>query len=327
MAGTVDAMKIKVLEKDTPVLLGKGGPSSAGWHGIEKILLCQKEYQYNVVRGIHKPMEYNPDYFTVGSLFHAGRATWFASKFDTSDKTWRRIIKAVREDAEAQKLPATLKAEKQALVYLQEYMNHWKLRPKPRPIACEYLLGPAKLKPDDPFYMFRTAKLDDVGYYPEAGDQLCIGESKTTGASISDCILQYKLHGQPILQFMLWKAAEQGEATYGPVAGTVLDITQKGYGRPSKFARAFIPFEPRVLEWFHKTMSKALGDAAKIDWNTDVHRNIAACTRMGGRGRVECDYQAICSMGRSATTHYVMKDGSSLAKWKPNGEQKVPPWA
>ncbi len=309
------------------VLLGKGGASEAGWHGIEKIALCEKEYQYGQVRGIKRPSEFNPDHFSVGSIFHAGRARWFSRNFATGAKTWRLIKEACEEEAQNMELPVTFKATKQALVYLTEYIEHYRMLPKPRPIAAEYLLGPAKFKPSDPLYMFRTARLDDVSHYDEAAGQLCIGESKTTGAGIQDVVTQYKLHGQPLLQYMLWKVAPQGEAMHGPVAGTVLDITKKGYGgKKCQFSRVFVPFEPRVLEWFHNTLSHYLKRAAQIDWNTPTVRNIAACTRMGGRGRVSCDYIDLCSYGRSATIHYVMKDGSSLTKFKPDHERKEAPW-
>lgn len=319
-------MKILVNPKDVAVLLGKGGPSDAGFHYIEAISRCEKEYQYGL-RGVRIPTEYNPDHFSVGSIFHAGRARWFSLRFDTSPKAWRLIREACAEEADGMDLPVTFKAERMALGYLAEYVAHYSLLPKPKPIAAEYLLGPAPLKPDDPFFMFRTAKLDDVSHYAEAGGKLCIGESKTTGASISDCIQQYMLHGQPLLQFILWNAAKQGRATYGDVAGTILDVTQKGYGgKKCKFARHFIPFEPRVLEWFTKSMRGYLRDAAKIDWNSYARRNFSSCTRMGGRGRVACTYRDLCMFGKSATSKYVLKDGRSLRSWRPTDEQTVPPW-
>lgn len=309
------------------VLLGKGGASAAGWHKIEKILLCETEYKLAVVRGIRRPQEYNPDHFSVGSIFHAGRARWFSLKFSTSASSWQKIRDACDQEAQEMQLPVTFKASKQALVYLTEYIEHYRMLPKPRPIAAEYLLGPCKLRPSDPLYMFRTARLDDVSYYDEAAGQLCIGESKTTGSSIGDTVLQYQLHGQPILQYMLWKAAEQGEKTWGPVAGTILDITQKGYGgKKCKFSRVFIPFEQRVLDWFHKTMTHYLKRASEITWNSDTIHNIAACTRMGGRGRVACDFQSLCVGGRSATINYVQADGSSLTRFKPTDERWVRPW-
>ena len=308
------------------VLLGKGGPSEAGWHMIEALMHCEKEFQFKL-RGIAKPMEYTPNHFAVGSIFHARRAMWFARQFSTSPKTWRKIKHACEQEALAQKLPVSFKAGKIALTYLQQYIEHWKLRPKPRPIAAEYLLGPCTLRPSDPLYAFRTAKLDDISYYHEAAGQLCIGESKTTSGSIQDCVKQYELHGQPVLQFMLWKAAKQGEAMHGKIAGTILDITKKGYGaRRCSFARVFIPFEQRVLDWFGDAMVKYLKRKEEIKWNSKVDRNITSCTRAAGRGRVDCDYKALCTEGKSASIHYVMADGSSLMKHKRTEEQWVRPW-
>ena len=309
------------------VLLGKGGPSEAGWHGIEKISLCEQEYLYNVVRGIKKPSEYNPDHYSIGSIFHAGRARWFSRRFATGAKTWRLIKEAMEREAEQMELPVSFRATKMDMAYLVQYIDHYRLLPKPDPVAAEYLLGPAKFKPDDPLYMFRTARLDDVSRYDEAAGQLAIGESKTTSGTIGDCVTQYKLHGQPILQYMLWKAAPQGEAMHGPVVGTVLDITKKGYGaRKCTFSRVFVPFEPRVLEWFHRTLSHYLKRAAQIDWNSKVTRNVAVCSRMGGRGRVSCDYLDLCMYGRSGTIGYVMKDGSSLQHFKRTEEKRALPW-
>lgn len=310
------------------ILLGKGGPSSAGFHAIQAITYCPKEFQLDVIRQIHVPVEYNPDHFSVGSIFHAGRARWFSLAFATGAKAWRQIQAACWEEYEAQKLPVTFKAHRIALTYLSEYIEHYSLLPKPKPIAAEYLLGPAALKPDDPLYMFRTAKLDDVSRYPEHGMELCIGESKTTSGSISDCIKQYELHGQPILQYILWTLSKQGEATHGPVAGTILDVTQKGYGgRKCQFRRHFIPFEPSVVSWFKKSMRGFLKDASKIDWNSYARRNFSSCTRMGGRGRVDCTYKKLCTYGRGASSSYVIgPDSKRLGSWKPTEGRETPPW-
>ncbi len=320
---------MKIFDSKThKVLEGVGGPSEFGFHMIQSISMCHKEYQLSHERQIHVPTEYNPDHFSVGSIFHAGRARWFGRKFGTGARDWRSIRDACGEETERQRLPVTFKAERIALVYLQEYISHYSLLLKPKPIATEYLLGPAPLKPDDPFYMFRTAKLDDVSHYAEAGGALCIGESKTTGAGIQDCINQYTLHGQPLLQYVLWQAAEQGLATWGPVAGTILDITKKGYGgRPSTFARHFIPFEPRVLKWFTKSMRGFLSDANKIDWNSYARRNFSSCTRMGGRGRVACTYRDLCMFGKAAASKYRYGEtGERLTSFTATKKQWANPW-
>src|SRR6185369_15921944 len=113
-------------------------------------------------RGIHKPLNQTPDAFGIGSLHHAGRARWFSLRFATDDSAWASIRQAVDEEAERQKLPVSVKARQQALAYLDEYVNHWSKRPRPSPIATEYKVGPAPLQPDDPFFLWRTARLDDV---------------------------------------------------------------------------------------------------------------------------------------------------------------------
>lgn len=310
------------------VLLGKGGPSSHGFHYIEAIARCPKEYQFSRIRNIRRPNNFTPDHFSVGTIFHAGRAKWFSLRFATSPKAWAKIKLACEEAEAEEELPVSFRASKLALTYLAEYVDHYSMLPKPEPIAAEYLLGPAPLKPDDPFYTYRTAKLDDVSVYPEAGNVLCIGESKTTGAGIQDCINQYTLHGQPLLQYVLWKTAKQGAATHGPVAGTILDITKKGYGgKRCQFARHFIPFEPAVIAWFVKSMKGYLKMADKMDWNSYARRNFASCTRMGGRGRVACDYRDLCMYGRNATGQFVMgKKGESLASWRPTETQWRNPW-
>lgn len=307
-------------------MLGESGPSQAGWHQVETFLRCPKEYQFAHTRGISTPVAQEPDYFVVGRLVHAMRARWFSLRFRVDDEALQLIDKACDEEIENGKLPASLKAIQQAKVYFLEYRTHWAKRPKPSPVAAEYLLGPAPLAPDDPFFLFRTARLDDVSRYPEAGDALCIGESKTTSTSVNDCVNQYTLHGQPLLQAHLWKMAPQGEKTFGPIKGVMLDVIVKGYGKPSQFARVFIPVTDHALEWFIKNMRAQLRAAASVDWNSDVPRNIGMCTRLVGRARVACPYRDLCSHGRSASIKYVLRDGSSLLTWKQDNEHKVAPW-
>ncbi len=144
------------------ILLGEGGASPAGWHSIESIFRCGKEFQLREVRKIHKPYEYNPDHFTVGSCFHAGRARWFSLNFDAGSEAMVAVRAAVIEEAQKLELPSRATAIASALDYLTQYIAHYQMQPAPRPLAAEYLLGPAPFKPDDPFYMFRTARLDDV---------------------------------------------------------------------------------------------------------------------------------------------------------------------
>lgn len=309
------------------VLLGEGGASAQGFHSMMSILECPKEYQFKERRGIVVPVEYNPDHFSVGSIFGAGRAKWFALKFRTDAKAWRLLKTAMEEEQDKQQLPVHFKAIRYAMTYMQEYVEHYSMRPLPKPIAAEYLIGPAPLKPDDPFYQYRTARLDDVSEYPEAAG-LCIGEAKTTSGSIYDLINKYTLHGQTLLQYTLWKAAKEGEATYGPAAGTILDIVKKGYkGVRSQFRRHFIPFEPYVLKWFAQSMRGYLSDMEKIKWDGYARRNFGSCTRAGTRGPLPCEYRDLCIYGRAAAGQYVFKDSQKiLTKWKPKPGKETPPW-
>lgn len=310
------------------VMLGEGGPSSHGFHALQSIFYCKKEFQLKERRKITRPQEFTPDHFSVGSIFHAGRARWFSLRFRTDNKAWRKVKNAMDEEAAKFELPTTFKAQRLAQTYLAQYIEHWSMRPLPEPIAAEYLLGPVALKPSDPFYMFRTAKLDDVSVYPEAGGLLAIGESKTCSGSIYDTIKQYTLHGQPLLQYVLWKHAEQGEQAHGPVAGTILDVTRKGYGgKRCEFRRHFMPFEPSVLKWFAASIRGYLKDAERIQWDGYARRNIGNCTRIGGRGRVDCDYKDLCTFGRGVAGQYVFKDTQKiLTTWKPKPGAMTPPW-
>ncbi len=301
------------------------GPTREGWHSFESAWRCLKEYQFQHVRKIRQPQAQTPDYFAVGLLFHAARAAWFLSSFDTSPTTWEIISEAVRAEAEKQRLPVSLNAEKRALELTQLYMNHWSRLPKPKVLAAEYDIGPASLSHDTSFT--RTARLDDVSRYPEGQNQLFIGESKTTSTSIADTVNQYRLHGQPLLQFALWSTAPQGEKKHGPVAGVMLDIIKKPYeGKKPEFAREPLYFTPEVREWFVKAVHQKLRDVAAVTWDTDVDRNPSACTRQVGRARIECPYRDLCLHGRSASVKYVFEDGNSLVTWKRGEGREVAPW-
>ena len=309
------------------VLLGPGGPTAAGWHSIESFLRCAKEYQYAHVRKIRQPLVQTPNAFAVGSLFHAGRAAWFASNFRTDDATWKRIEAAQEHEAGLAELPVGMDSIRLARSYIAQYIDYWRVRPLPRPVAAEYLLGPAPLKPDDPFFLHRTARLDDVSAYPEAGMKLCIGESKTTSATVNDVINQYTLHGQTLLQPLLWRMAPQGLAMHGPIAGVLLDITVKGYGgKKCQFARAFMPVRDETIAWFCDSMRGYLRAAASVSWDSPAPRNVSMCTRMAGRGRIACEFRDLCMHGKSAAPKYVTIDGNSLSRWQPGKDETAYPW-
>lgn len=305
------------------------GPSLAGWHKVESGFRCYKEYQYEHIRGVTNPKASTPDPFTIGQLMHYGKAHWFLHGFPTGEKKLAQIRDAMLAKALEAKLPMSIDAQRRALRYFTEYVEHWRVRPRPKVVAAEYDLGPVALRETDELSPFlrRTARLDDVSYYPEGGNRLFIGESKTTSTSAADALAQYQQHGQPLLQLLLWKAAPQGEKKHGPVGGVMLDVIVKGSGeRPSTFSRVPLPITQRQLDWFEVNFRHTLRILNKLDWNSNAPRNITACTRMYGRARVTCPYLKLCQHGRSATGDYVLPGGKSLAAWKPNGEQEVPPW-
>lgn len=305
-------------------MFNEGGASGLGFSEVESYLRCPKEYQYDKVRGIHRPTAQSPDYFAVGSFLHAGRARWLAEKQSTSAEVWDKVKADVQKVREGLDLPCSDDAERTALRYIQEYIDHWSVRPKPDIVAVEHMLGPTKL--GDTNLTERTARLDDFGFYPEAGG-LAIGECKTTSAAISDVANQYTLHGQPMLQRILWDIAPQGAATYGPVKGMVLDVVQKGYGgKRCQFARLFVPVLDRAVAWFRHELTMALYAKAKVDWNSDTERRVTSCTRLIGRGRVACPYRELCMFGKSAALEYAFKDGRPLTEWQEVEGQQVNPW-
>lgn len=311
----------------TGALLGSGGASEAGWSQIQAGIGCMKEFQFRYIRGLREPQAATPDHFAIGSQVHAGRARWFAKGFGTDAATWASIQDAMRKAMEEEKLPVSIRALQMGERYMDEYIRHWARMPKPTPVACEYKLGPTHLEKGDPFFMWRTTRLDDVSKYPEALNGLCLGEAKTASASPNDVINQYTLHGQVLLQQVLWKMDPNGEAKYGPIKGTMLDIIQKSYdAKPSKFARHFMPTPPWAMTWFVRNLKQYMRGLAGIDWDTDAPRNISRCTRIEGKARITCEFRDLCMSGRSATAKYVMGKGESLMSWRPAPGKMTPPW-
>lgn len=308
------------------VLLGEGGATKAGWHHCESYLRCPKEFQFSKIRGIGTPQAETPEAFAVGGLFHAGRAYWFSRRFASTPDVWPAVREVVRAETTKWNLPITVNAEQRALDLLLAYMNHYAVREHADPIAAEYLLGPSELVRGEPTSE-RTARLDDVSRYPEAGGALCIGESKTTSESLKGCVDQYTLHGQPLVQAALWKLAPQGEAMHGPIAGVMLDVVKKPYGnkRP-EFRREFVPITDYTMQWYVQALADYLKRAALVTWNTKEVRNVQSCTRLISGRRVDCHYKPLCMHGRSSASQYVLADGTPLTAWKPEEGKETPPW-
>lgn len=288
---------------------------------------CMKEYQFESIRHIYKPTNVTPDHFAIGSMLHAGKARWFAKRFLMDEATWVSIQDAMRDEMEREKLPVTKRALQMGERYMKEYMVFWSKRPKPKPIACELKLGPTPLEHGDPFFMWRTARLDDVSYYPDVLNKLCLGETKTTSAPFTTVIEKYTMHPQILLQMLLWKMDPGGEAKYGPILGVMLDIIKKGYGEEaSAFQRHFIPLPPYAMTWFPRTLKGYLRAQSAIDWDADAPRNPMRCTRMEGRSLISCTYRELCLAGRNASTLYVMGKGQSLLSHKPEPGKMRQPW-
>lgn len=300
-------------------MFNEGGASGEGWSEMVA-MRCEKEYQLAKVRGIYRPTTQTPDPLSGGTFVHAGRARWFAEKQSTSLETWKLIVQDVDKARAELPLPSSDRAYKDALRWLTEYVDHWSVRPKPNIVAVEHFLGPMKVDGDD---TSRTARLDDFGFYEEAGG-LAIGECKTA-ASLQGCITEYTLHGQPTLQQILWAAAPQGEATYGPIKGTVFDIIEKGYGgKKCNFARVFFPLNANVILWAKKVISEVLKRRSTLTWEADAKRDglLSGCTKLLGGARIPCEFQDLCMFGKDAALSYAFRDGRNLLE----DEHEVKPW-
>ncbi len=309
----------------------EGGPSGLGYSEIEAYLRCPKEYQLGAVRKMSRPLTNTPDYFAIGSFLHAGRARWMAEKFDLSDETWKKIIADIDATRSGFPLPSSELAYSMALRYMHEYVDHWSIREKPTIVAVEHMLGPVRIDfrtvETGVENTERTARLDDFGFYPEAGGKLMIGECKTTAGSIADVANQYTMHGQPALQQLLWALAPQGEATYGKVHGMVLDVIQKGSGgKRCEFARLAIDVPERLLVIVRHQLSEALKHKAQVTWDSQVERRITSCTRLIGKARIACAFRDVCLYGRAGTMGMTFEDGSPVPNWQPSEGKETAPW-
>lgn len=303
---------------------GAQGPTTNGWHQIESIFRCYMEYKMREVVGARIPAIQTPDPLAKGSIFHAGRAEWFMRKFNTDAKAWHKVQDAMRKARDEASPPMSMQALTDAIGYMEQYIAHWSLLPLPKPVGVEYTLGPVALKPDSPWWQFRTARLDDVSYYPGT-EGLCIGECKTTSVGIDDAENEYSLHGQLLMQFMLWRMAAQGQKKHGPAAHVMLDVVKKGYGKEKcTFARVPIHVTPTSLLWFTESMEYYLMQAARIGEYTMVPRNPKQCTRQIGRMRIPCEFRDLCKYGDKAASKYVNREGISLSTVYPGNEEK--PW-
>lgn len=282
---------------------GGGGVTEWGYHELEPFLKCPKRYQFERVRGIAKPLSAEPEYFTTGSMVHAGRAKWLASGSKTDSATIAAVMQAIEDVLAKLTRPASPDALPNAKKWVSEYIDHWSLRPAPKCVATELKLEATFH--GQPF----TARLDDVGFYDEEGGALCLGECKTTSASIKACHNQYMIHPQPMLQRALFAACAEGEGTIGKVDRTILDIIQKGYGKEkSKFARVTLRFSQQMIDSCVKYLAKERARARSLRWESTsdaAERNFTSCNEKTDNGTFACPYRSLCLSGRDASLEYV----------------------
>lgn len=288
----------------------KEGPSVAGWHKAMTFLRCPQEYKFAEILGIkHKDKE-DKMALQVGTLTHIGRAEWFASQFSKDPK---QCSAAITKHIQTTGTPYRVDAEREAIRLVEAYVEHWRSKPLPLCRAVEYELGPAPLKEDDPFYAYRTARLDDLSIYPDADNKLCIGDLKTTSDSIAGCVNEYLQNGQFILYNILYKMAKEGQAVFGPIHGIMLDIETKE--AVPKFHREFITISAFQEQWFYWSMKGWLNAMSQVTNETPVPRNVTQCSRAVGRkGSFRCDFHDLCRHGGSRATLYRDREGNVPSK-------------
>lgn len=298
------------------------GASAKGWHAIVDFLRCPEEYRLRHLVGARLPLESTPDPLGIGSLVHWGCAKWHESgcpmwseKLDVQLGAWLEQYMAT------QKLPIRSKAEREARWYTMQYIKHWGGKSAPKILAVEYLLGPTSIVVGDKSPLFqRTARLDAVGVFAESGGRLAILETKTTSVGVNDAVNEYQLHGQPMLQALLWKLSPQGEALHGPIAGVLVDVIHKKYDKDEEgsrvipgFGRQLVPITDFQLQWFAQVMALHLREASLVTKDSLARRNPTACTRLIGRMRKPCDFRNLCQYGPSARSQFVGPDGKTLS--------------
>lgn len=293
---------------------GGSGVTAWGYHELEPHLKCRKRYQFERLRGISKPISAEPEYFTTGSMVHAGRAKWLALGCALDSASIALVMKAVEDVLHEINRPVSPDALPNAKRWVNEYIEHYSLRPAPKCVATEL-----KLEHEfhgQPF----TCRLDDVGFYAEEEGALCIGECKTTSASIKECHNQYTLHPQPILQRALFAACAQGEGSIGKAQGTILDIIQKGLGKEkSKFARFTLRFSPQVIDACVRYLAKEREAARLLRWEStsdEAQRDYTSCNEKADNGTLACPYRSLCLNGRDASLEYV-SEGKFLSSHQP----------
>lgn len=282
----------------------------AGYHKIIDFMRCPQEYKFRHVMGLKPKDKEEPAALAVGVLTHVGRAHWFGSQFKASIDDCHE---AIRKHIATYNNKANISAERESCRLIAAYIEHWRSMPLPLCRAVEYDIGPCPMKPGDPFFLYRTARFDDLSVYPDALNKLCIGDLKTTSDSISGCVNEYRQNGQFILYSILYKMAKEGQAVFGPSSGIMLDVLTKD--AIPKFHREVIHVSLFQETWFTASMQGWLRAAAQVTESSPMPRNVSQCARSVSRkGSYMCDFHGLCSRGMSAAGQYVNSSGQPPKK-------------
>ncbi len=305
----------------------KGGATAEGWHELQALFRCEWEYVAGKIRKIVPAgVTETPEPLARGLVFHAMRAKWFELDFKWRPEEEAKVLEAARLEGQNQRLPISARDEQIAIALFRDYAAHYQYMPLPKPVGVEYTIEPTEVVPG----FTRTARLDDVSFYQEGGGSLWIGEAKTTSASMAQTINYYEMSGQLMLQWLLWKHAENGEKKFGPVSGIMLDIAKYADGKgPAEFQRVAVPITENMTNWFKESLRTTLSWRKQIQadgWDAPVVRNPTACQRISAAGRVGwCEFRDLCKHGRAASGNYQFEDGRSLLDHVPSeGKEKLP---
>jgi len=307
-----------VIKPLVPITLGA---TAKGWHEIESLVACPKEYQFSRIRGITPRSIHIKESLSIGSLFHAARAQWLADNYQ--GERWREAIRNYAKEHEAV-MSARLSpgAVAAATELAEEYVDYWSLRPKPKVLAVEYTFRARPLRPGAPKEEWRTARPDSIELHR---GRTWIGEAKTTSYSMAKVKDTYMLSGQTLLACTLWSELETKK--FGPLAGVLLDGIKKRSGktRPKCFPRVELPLSEmsHALSWFPGNFTDWIRQSSLVTWDADVPRNVTACMRPYG----PCAYRALCLRGRAGALGFVFSGTNTpITDWEPEADKEVPPW-
>lgn len=299
---------------------GEGGPSPNGYHSYASYLKCPRKHSLEKLK-VHKTAGVVvPAYFTEGTLAHAGRATFLARGSIFNEAVASDVYAAMAQAEQAEKAKVEAKNQRideealpKARQYITEYMDYYRVRARPSILATEQLVEHDVLIPKVGSYEPMSARLDDVGFYHEAGGRLCIGECKTTSGRINDVVAEYTLHPQILTQQWLYNNSPLAEA-YGPIQGTMLDIIKKGYkDKPCEFHRHYLPYNAALAKKAVTTLAVWKFSASAMG-NYIGTPNYGSCTVRKADRTYACEYRDLCLMGKDARLDYVNLTPEILAE-------------